>query len=138
MVRQHDEAGFACECTLRGRYFMDINNISNLYTQFIKDTASKSSATAPTEAELKKDYSGASEDELMAVCKKFEAYFLEQCFKEMYKTVGKDEFSSASTSTLVDFYRDNLIQTIAEQSTEKEGLGLAQMLYEQMKRNYDL
>ena len=116
---------------------MDINSINSLYTQFIKDSASKTSSAAQ-DVDLTKDYSGASEDELMAVCKKFEAYFLEQCFKEMYKTTGTDEFSSASTSTLVDFYKDNLIQTIAEQSTEKESLGLAQMLYEQMKRNYNL
>ena len=116
---------------------MDFTSINSAYSQFITDSA-KQAQNAMSKAALKTDLSKADDNELMAACKKFESYFLEQCFKEMYKTVGKDEFSSASTSTLVDFYRDNLIQTIAEQSTEKEGLGLAQMLYEQMKRNYDL
>ena len=74
----------------------------------------------------------------MDVCKQFEAYFLEQCFKEMTKTVGTEEFSSSSTSTLMDYYKDNLIQKIASDSTEQNSLGLAQMLYEQMKRNYNL
>ncbi len=118
---------------------MDINSISSLYTQYLQDTASKNSgATAATEADLKKDYSGATDQELMDVCKKFEAYFLEQCFKEMMKTTGSDDTLSGSSSMLVDFYKDNLIQKISEDSTEKQSLGLAQMLYEQMKRNYNL
>ena len=74
----------------------------------------------------------------MDVCKQFEAYFLEQCFKEMSKTVGQEEFSSSSTSTLMDYYKDNLIQKLATDSTEQNSLGLAQMLYEQMKRNTSL
>ena len=40
--------------------------------------------------------------------------------------------------TLVDFFKDNALQELASTSTEKQGLGLAQMLYEQMKRNYNL
>ncbi len=113
-------------------------DITALYNQYIRDTATGSSGSASS-IDAKKDYSKASDEELMSVCKKFEAYFLEQCFKEMSKTVGtEDSFSSGSTSTLVDYYKDNLIQNLAEQSTEKESLGLAQMLFDQMKRNYDL
>ena len=37
-----------------------------------------------------------------------------------------------------DYYKDMMVQEISKQSTEKESLGLAQMLYEQMKRNYDM
>ena len=36
---------------------------------------------------------------------------------------------------LVDYYKDNLVKEYAAEATEKESLGLAQMLYEQMKRN---
>ena len=56
----------------------------------------------------------------------------------MTKTVGKEEFTSQSTSTLVDYFKDEMVQKMAEQSTEQNSLGLAQMLYEQMKRNYNL
>lgn len=38
----------------------------------------------------------------------------------------------------MDYYKDKMIQGMAEQTTEQSGLGLAQMLYEQMKRNYGL
>lgn len=114
---------------------IDVSNITDLYNQYIKDTASNSSAP---KVDTNKDYSKASDDELMDVCKQFESYFLEQCFKEMLKTVKTDESSSGATNTLVDYYKDEMVKKVSEQSTEKESLGLAQMLYEQMKRNYDL
>ena len=75
---------------------------------------------------------------LMKVCKEFESYFLEQVFKEMNKTIPKSEYQSQSTSNLVDYFKDNTIQKLASDSTEQNSLGLAQMLYEQMKRNYDM
>jgi flagellar protein FlgJ len=70
--------------------------------------------------------------------KEFEAYFLEQMFKEMLDTIPKNEDMSASTSTLMDYYTDEMMQKLATDTTETSSLGLAQTLYEQMKRNYDL
>ena len=116
---------------------IDFSSINSAYSQFITDSA-KSAQNAMMKSGLKTDYTGASDDELMSACKKFESYFLEQCFKEMTKTLGKDEFSSASTTQLVDYFKDEMLQEAAKQSTEQNSLGLAQMLYEQMKRNYDL
>ena len=73
----------------------------------------------------------------MDACKEFESYLLEQVFKEMTKTVSfvdKDDTNSA----LVEYFGDSVIQEISKQSTESQGLGIAQQLYEQMKRNYNL
>lgn len=118
---------------------MDLNfsSISDIYNKYLSDSATKESSSL-SKLNASKDYSKATDDELMDVCKKFEAYFLEQCFKEMSKTVGAEEFSSGATSTLIDYYKDEMIQKIASDSTEKNSLGLAQTLYEQMKRNYNL
>ena len=77
-------------------------------------------------------------EELMEACKEFEAYFLEQMFKEMAKTIPDNDNEDATTQRLVDYFKDNAIQEIAAESTESNSLGLAQMLYEQMKRNYGL
>ena len=55
----------------------------------------------------------------------------------MEKTVMKDE-SNSSDNQLVDYFKDQTVQELAKTSTEQQGLGLAQMLYEQMKRNYNL
>lgn len=88
---------------------------------------------------LSKDLSTATDDELMNVCKEFEAYFVEQVFKSMQKMVPEHEYESTSTKTMMEYYQDELITQYAQSATQEgEGLGLAQMLYEQMKRNYEI
>ena len=74
----------------------------------------------------------------MDVCKEFEAYFVEQVLKEMEKTIPKNEDEDSSTSMLTDYYKDEMIKTLAEGVCEQQSLGLAQQMYEQMKRNYSL
>lgn len=114
---------------------MDIGSI-NMYTSYITDQTSISQTQSALAAE--KDYSGSTDEELMDVCKQFESYFLEQVMKQMMKTVPESEESSGATSTLVDYFKDNMIQELAAQSTETNSLGIAQTLYEQMKRNYSV
>ncbi len=113
---------------------MDISGISSMYNDIYSSAASQSSSKL--EGQLSADYSKATDEELMDVCKDFEAYFLEQMFKEMLKTIPESEESSGSTSSMLDYYKDQMVQNIAADSTENNSLGLAQMLYEQMKRNY--
>ncbi|MBD5500175.1 MAG: hypothetical protein HDR10_03065 [Lachnospiraceae bacterium] len=115
---------------------MDIGNIG-AYTDYL--TSQSTSANKLKDTLGNKDYSTAGDDELLEACKQFESYFLEQVFKEMQKTVDclKDEESSSSNS-LVDYFKDTTLQELAATSTETQGLGIAQMLYEQMKRNYGL
>lgn len=116
---------------------MDITGLSS-YTDYITDSA-KSNSGIDSMSLKATDYSNATDDELMDVCKQFESYLLEQTFKEMWKTVGdSDSESSASTSTMVDYYKDEMIKNLSEESTNQNSLGLAQSLYEQMKRNYDI
>ena len=114
---------------------MDISSISS-YTSYISDAATASKTQSSLQ--LDSDYTNATDEELMDACKQFEAYFLEQVFKEMRKTIPESEDSSGSTSSLVDYFEDQRIQEISADSTEQNGLGLAQMLYEQMKRNYGI
>ena len=115
---------------------MDISSLTSTYNDIYASASSQS--TSKLENQLNKDYSKVNEDELMDACKQFEAYFLEQMFKEMVKTIPESEESSGSTSSLVDYFKDQMVQEIATESTEQNSLGLAQMLYEQMKRNYGL
>lgn len=110
-------------------------NITSAYAD-IYGTGSASSSK--TEEVANKDYSNATEEELMDACKDFEAYFLEQVFKAMEATVDKNEDSKTSGVNVMDYFGDTLYQEIAERATQGEGVGIAKMLYEQMKRNYDL
>ena len=114
---------------------MDIGYISGLYSDIYK---TNNQSTAKLENHLKGDMTKATDAELMDACKEFEAYFLEQMFKSMIKTVPKNEETSAYTSNLMDYYTDEMMQKLATDTTETSSLGLAQTLYEQMKRNYDL
>lgn len=115
---------------------MDIGNLTSSYADLYKTQADTS--TTKLENQLKTDYSNATEEELMDACKQFEAYFVEQVFKEMMKTIPESESSSSANTTLLDYYKDSMVQEIASTATETEGFGLAQTLYEQMKRNYGL
>ena len=80
----------------------------------------------------------ASEEELMSVCKEFEAYFVEQVLKEVEKTIPREEEEDASMSQLKDYFKEEMIQKLSGQICEQQELGLAQQMYEQMKRNYNL
>ena len=116
---------------------MDISNITSMYSDVYANAANQSASKLKDQMS-RTDYTKATDDELMDACKQFEAYFIEQMYKGMLKTIPESENLSGSTSTMLDYYKDQMIQSIAEQTTEQSGLGLAQMLYEQMKRNYGL
>lgn len=114
---------------------MDISSIQAVSNQYTTNniTADK------LEDNLKSDYSKASSEELMDACKEFEQYFVEQIFKEMRKTIPKSEESSGYLSTMKEYFEDSLYSEYAKSMTEQgDGVGLANQLYEQMKRNYGI
>ena len=112
---------------------MDIGSISSLYLNNIKDSATKSSDLAD---KLKNGVDGKSDEELMEACKEFEAYFTEQVFKNMRKAmVPQSEDDSGSMSTLKNYFEDELWKNYSSEAANQSNNGLAQMLYEQMKRN---
>ena len=103
------------------------------------------------------DFSKATDDELMEVCKDFEAYFTEQMMKAMVKMAkvdgdtdndnmysslfGLSEDSGSYMTTMASYFGDNIVSELAKAVTESQGgkgLGIAQTLYEQMKRNYSI
>ena len=75
----------------------------------------------------------ATDEELMQVCKDFESYLVEQVFKSMEKTVQR---SDEEENEYMQYFGDNLYQEYASNIADKGDLGIAQTLYESMKRNY--
>lgn len=114
---------------------MDVSSLS-AYSDYYSQLAQNSAASGVSNKINSVNTSTATDDELMEVCKQFESYLLEQVFKSMEKTatVFSDEKNSTN-SQLVDLFKDQTIQEIAGMSTEQNQLGLAQMLYEQLKIN---
>lgn len=105
---------------------------SSLYTSDYYKTTTE---TAQMESKLKTGkLEESSEDELLNVCKEFESYFVEQMFKAMEKMVPKEE----SGTNEVEMFSDLMYQEMASSATKQQDYGIAQKLYEQMKRNYGL
>ncbi len=98
-----------------------------------------SSASADAlEGTLGKVGEDTTEEELMDACKEFEAYFIEQVYKGMEKTIMKADDDDSSGSYM-DYFKDMQTQEYAKLASEQgNGIGLASQLYEQMKRNYGL
>lgn len=93
-------------------------------------TMNTSSTTNKLDSKLKSDLDKSTDEELMDVCKSFESYFVEQVFKEMKKTVPATEEENEYISS----FGDMLYEEYAENITDSGDLGIAQMLFESMKR----
>jgi len=74
----------------------------------------------------------ATDAELMEACKEFETYLVEQVIKSTRSAMLDDEDSQGE---YMKMFGDRLNQSYAEMITETADLGIAQMLYESMKRN---
>lgn len=74
----------------------------------------------------------ATDEELMEACKSFENYFVEQVIKQTKSAMLEDEDSQGD---YMKYFGDTMTQSYAEIITESSNLGIAQMLYESMKRN---
>ena len=116
---------------------VDMTDITAMYSDTYESAANQKASQLQNQIR-NADYSRATDDELLNACKQFEAYFIEQMYKGMLKTIPQSEETSNYTSTMMDYYKDQMIQGIAEETSKQSGLGLAQMLYEQMKRNYGI
>ncbi len=118
----------------------DLNGLSSSALTEYAMQESKNASTAALQKKLESTSEHSSDDELWAACKGFESYFLEQVFKEMQKSVDalKPESQDRSTSTLVDYFKDQTLQEVCATSVDKQSNGFAQMLYENLRRTYDI
>lgn len=74
----------------------------------------------------------ATEEEMLEVCKEFEAYLVEKVFDQMKDALTDSEEEEGDYLT---YFGDMMYQEYAKQIAENGELGLAQQLYESMKRN---
>lgn len=106
--------------------------ISDLGTTKLVNNLNQNSGTQlQDKLQVKK---ASSDEDLMNVCREFEAYFTEQVFKAMYKMVPENKEQDSSTKQLTGYFKDQMTAEYAKQSSQGDGLGIAQMMYEQMKR----
>lgn len=102
-----------------------------LYSQMQKK-ATDSTATSLQSKLSGVDSATATDEELMEVCKEFEAYLVEKVFDQMKDALTDSEEEEGDYLT---YFGDMMYQEYAKQIAENGELGLAQHLYESMKRN---
>ena len=109
-------------------------DVSSLYDSYSSQLSNVSAGSASDKISgVNKD---SSDEELMEACKTFESYFIEQAIKGMEKTIPDNDDSSAS---YLNMFKDTLYQEYADIASNRgDGIGIAKMLYEQMKRNYNI
>ena len=130
--------------------------IDNLNSIYANSTYTNQTTNSISNKLNSTDFSKATDDELMEVCKDFESYFVEQMLKSMAKMSSVDgsnsdniyaslfgvtEDSDTRMNTLSSYFGDELMSSMADKVVENQsgkGLGIAQTLYEQMKRNYSV
>jgi flagellar protein FlgJ len=71
--------------------------------------------------------------EINKVAQKFESIFLKELLKNMRKTVPKSGFLNGGWTE--EFYWDMLNQELSERMADVGGIGLAEMIYQQMSRS---
>lgn len=119
---------------------MDLTNLG-MYTDYMADADKVNTDKLQKKLENAAQTKEAENDALLDACKQFEAYLWEQIYKEMEKTTKvftDDEDGDAYAANMVDFFKDTVIQQISSQTATEQSNSLAQMLYEQAKRNYNL
>lgn len=113
---------------------ISVGSDANFYTAMSQATnTSKASKPAnELEAKLASNLEGATDAEMMDACKSFESYLVQQVMKQVKEAVAKSEDEQGE---YMSYFGDMLYEKYAEDITESGELGIAQQLYEAMKRN---
>lgn len=119
---------------------MEIGGVGSTYADYMMTSQASKNKADTLQNKLSNSSASADEKELKEACKEFESYFVEQVFNSMIKTakVFSDDKDDGYASKMVDYFKDFAVQELCSQVTEGDGLGLANTLYEQMKRNYGI
>lgn len=111
-------------------------SIADYYSDYYTNNASSASNNAKTnalESKLKGiDTESADDAKLMEACKEFEAYLVEQVVKQVKETMLDEEEDSTG---YMKVFGDTMVQDISSTISESSDLGIAQRLFESMKRN---
>lgn len=98
------------------------------YSTYIQQANSQNTQNIISGADRK----DVTDEEMMAACKEFEQYMVEQVYKAMEKTVMK---ADEEENEYEKYFGDFRIQAYAKMVSEQGHLGLADKLYQSMKLN---
>lgn len=108
-----------------------MENITNLTNKDYSSYVTQAQTSNLTNQIKKSTSSEATDEEMLAACKEFEAYLVEQVYKQVQSTIKSD--SDEDDNPYADYAYDLQAQQYAKLVSD-QGLGLAQQLYESMKK----
>lgn len=112
---------------------ISVGDVGNTYSDYYLNNNNSISDSIQNKIN-NSDMTDATDKELMDACKEFETYFVEQMYKAMEKTVIK---ADEEKNEYEEYFGDMRIQEYAKMVSEGEGIGIAKVLYDQMKRNIE-
>ena len=123
---------------------ININGLDNTYSMLsagsqigaLGNMASDSSALAANKvkSQLNNISSQSSDEELMEACKSFESYMIEHAFKTMRETVTSINKDDEDDNEYMQLFGENLYEEYANKAVQNSSLGIAQMLFDSIKR----
>ena len=72
---------------------------------------------------------------LQKACKEFESLFLNQLLTSMRKTIPKSDLMGKEASQEKEMYESMMDQEMAKSWSQGDGIGLANVLYQQLKKD---
>lgn len=109
----------------------DITSVMNqMNASKTRDAKAATLQSRLSDASLK----SASDEELMDVCKSFESYLVEQVMNRVKSAIVPED--EDEENDYLAMFSDKLYQEYADNISQNGELGLAQQLYEAMKRDY--
>ncbi len=108
----------------------DTSSLYSTYSQNISSANTQSLTNSLQNAESSSDA-----DQLMSVCKNFEAYFVQKIIEQAKNTFSEDEEEEGE---YMQYFGDIMNEQYANIVTESGSFGLAQQLYDSMKSNYHI
>ena len=108
-------------------------SIGDIYNNYYTQNNASSVKASALESKLNSDaLKEATDEELMDACKEFEAYLIEQVMKQVQESIPKSE--EEEDNKYLDYFGDMMLQEYSGVIAENGDLGIAQMLYESMKK----
>lgn len=86
------------------------------------------------ENQMKSAAKSKEKEELKEACNQFEEYFLNQLMKEMRTTVDKS--SLVNKGQAEEMFTEMLDQELTKGSVKAGGIGISDMLFKQLNKNY--
>lgn len=108
-----------------------MENITNLTNKDYSSYVSQAQMGNLTNQIKKSSSADATDEEMMAACKEFEAYLVEQVYKQVQSTIKSDD---SDDNPYADYAYDLQAQQYAKLVSDQGKLGIAQQLYESMKK----